>query len=141
MYNRRGTSIIEIMVVIVVLSVGIVGAYNIVMSGQKLSATSTNKIKAINIAREGLELVENIRDTNWLKFSSDYDNCWKVRDYNPSCIGTAGTYDIPAGSYILSQDSDSRWTLESRSQTSTYTGSLVSFPVYINSQGLISGTG
>lgn len=50
--NKRGNSIIEVMVVIIILTIGIVGAYNILDSGQKLSSTSENRIKAINIARE-----------------------------------------------------------------------------------------
>lgn len=50
--NERGNSIIEVMVVIVILTIGIIGAYGILDSGQKLSTTSENRIKAINIARE-----------------------------------------------------------------------------------------
>lgn len=50
--NKRGNSIIEVMVVIIILTVGIVGAYGILDGGQKLSSTSENRIKAINIARE-----------------------------------------------------------------------------------------
>lgn len=50
--NERGNSIIEVMVVIIILTTGIIGAYGILNSGQKLSTTSENRIKAINIARE-----------------------------------------------------------------------------------------
>lgn len=84
--NIRGNSIIEVMVVIIILTIGITGTYNIINSGQKLSVTSENRIKAINIAREGLEAIENIRDTNWIKFSSDYTNCWNVKNYDVNCI-------------------------------------------------------
>ena len=100
--SQRGNSIIEVMVVIIILTIGITGAYNIISSGQKLSSTAENRIKAINIAREGLEAVENIRDTNWIKFSSDYNNCWKVKNYNVGCIGVAGK-EYASGSYILIQ--------------------------------------
>lgn len=50
--NKRGNSVIEIIVVIIIVTIGIVGAYGIINSGQKLSTTSENRIKAINIARE-----------------------------------------------------------------------------------------
>ncbi len=100
--SQRGNSIIEVMVVIIILTIGITGAYNIISSGQKLSSTAENRIKAINIAREGLEAVENIRDTNWIKFSSDYNNCWKVKDYDTTCIGNSGK-EYLTGSYILIQ--------------------------------------
>jgi prepilin-type N-terminal cleavage/methylation domain-containing protein len=50
--TTRGNSIIEVMVVIVLLSIGIMGTYGIVASGQKLATTSDNRLRAINIARE-----------------------------------------------------------------------------------------
>jgi len=50
--NKRGNSIIEVVVVIVIITIGIVGTYNILNGGQKLSTASENRIKAINIARE-----------------------------------------------------------------------------------------
>ena len=49
---RKGNSVIEVMVVIIILTVGIVGTYGILNGGQKLSTASANRIKAINIARE-----------------------------------------------------------------------------------------
>ncbi|NCP76824.1 prepilin-type N-terminal cleavage/methylation domain-containing protein [bacterium] len=50
--NQRGNSIIEVMVVIVILTIGIVGTYGILNSGQKISIGAENRLKAINIARE-----------------------------------------------------------------------------------------
>lgn len=50
--NQKGNSIIEVMVVILIITVGIVGTYGLLDSGQKLSTTAENRIKAINIARE-----------------------------------------------------------------------------------------
>lgn len=101
--NHRGNSIVEVMVVMVIVTTGIIGTYRILDSGQKLASTSENRIKAINIAREGIEAVENIRDTNWIKFSSDYNNCWRVKDYNPTCIGSITPPSFLSGSNILVQ--------------------------------------
>ena len=56
-------------------------------SSQKLAGSTGNKIEAIQIARDGLEAMMNIRDTNWLLFSADRKNCWNVRNYNVNCIG------------------------------------------------------
>lgn len=129
--NQRGNSIIEVMVVIIILTIGIVGTYGILNSGQKLSTTSENRIKAINLAREWLEAVENIRDTNWIKFSSDYDHCWRVKDYNTSCIGN--TVTTLSGSNMLVQ-SGALWFLS---------GSTIGqpSPVYLDSNGLTSSSG
>ncbi|MDD5197751.1 MAG: prepilin-type N-terminal cleavage/methylation domain-containing protein [Candidatus Gracilibacteria bacterium] len=141
--NHRGNSIIEVMVVIIILTVGIVGAYGILESGQKLSTTSENRIKAINIAREGMEAVENIRDTNWLKFSSDYEHCWKVKDYDAGCIGVSGKEFSP-GSYILVQ-SGTLWilsgTIAPLSIATAYSGYRNQFPVFLDSNGLTSSSG
>lgn len=127
--NKRGNSIIEVMVVIIILTTGIIGAYGILNSGQELSITSENRIKAINIAREGMEAVENIRDTNWIKFSSDYTNCWRVKDYDVGCIGNAGK-NFATGSYVLVQ-SGTLWFLSG----------ATTFPVYIDARGLTSSSG
>lgn len=143
--NRRGNSIIEVMVVIIILTIGIIGTYGILNSGQKLATTSENRIKAINIAREWMEAVENIRDTNWLKFSSDYTNCWKVKDYDAGCIGT-GLPQIVTASYILVQNG-TLWTLSGSSVTAplptgvdykTYTDK---FPIFLDSFGLTNSSG
>lgn len=132
---QRGNSIIEVIVVITILTIGIVGTYNIINNGQKLSSTAENRIKAINIAREWLEAVENIRDTNWIKFSSDYDNCWKVKDYNINCIGVPGK-EFTSGSYILIQ-SGSLWTLSGTIiPSTTYTTYLGQFPIFLDNNSL-----
>ncbi|MDP2103376.1 MAG: prepilin-type N-terminal cleavage/methylation domain-containing protein [Candidatus Gracilibacteria bacterium] len=138
--NHRGNSIIEIMVVIIILTVGIIGTYGILSSGQKLSITSENRIKAINIAREGLEAVENIRDTNWIKFSSDYENCWKVKDYDPTCIGITGKA-FPGGSYTLVQNNTLWYLSGTIAPSATYTTYRGQFPVYLDNKGLSTSSG
>ena len=50
--DRCGNSIIEVMVVIVVVTTGIVGSYQIAFRGNSMSASTEDRIKAINIARE-----------------------------------------------------------------------------------------
>lgn len=144
MLNTRGNSIIEVMVVIVILTTGIVGTYNILNGGQKLATASENRIKAINIAREGLEIMENIRDTNWIKFSSDYPNCWLTKNYNATCIGNTNSppsTNIAAGSYTLSQ-SGSLWYLSNLVVPSTnVTTYRTQFPIYVDSNGLTTSSG
>ncbi|MBP8016627.1 hypothetical protein KAZ01_01330 [Candidatus Gracilibacteria bacterium] len=142
MVNKNGNSIIEIMVVLVVLTVGVVGTYGILNSGQKLASTTENRVKAINIAREGIEAVQNIRDTNWIKFSSDHTNCWKVLNYDPLCIGNSSSNIISTGSYIL-LNSGSLWILYGvivNPSWNFYTYKQ-NFPVYYDSNGLISQSG
>lgn len=97
MFNKKGNSIIEVVIVIVILTIWIVWTYEIINSGQKLATTTENRIKAVNIAREWIEAVTNIRDTNWIKFSSDYPKCWNVADYNNSCIWASSVSTLTWG--------------------------------------------
>jgi hypothetical protein len=60
--------------------------YNLYDSSQKLANTTQNRIQAIGIAREGIEAVTNIRDTNWKTFSANNQHCWNTFNYNQNCI-------------------------------------------------------
>jgi Tfp pilus assembly protein PilV len=51
-HRKNASSIIEVIVTIVVLTVGIIGAYTIISRGQNLTRTTEKRIQAINIARE-----------------------------------------------------------------------------------------
>ncbi|MDQ7009503.1 MAG: hypothetical protein Q9M94_04405 [Candidatus Gracilibacteria bacterium] len=121
--DKKATSIIEAMVVILIVVTGVIGMFKVYTNSQKLSASTANKIQAIQIAREGIEGVKNIRDTNWILFASDNKNCWNVFDYNNSCIGDTSSdknkFDILAGSYKISQNSDNRWYLDLKRTTET----------------------
>lgn len=122
MSNTRGNSIIEVMVVIVILTIGIVGAYGIVSRWQNVARTTEKRIQAINLAREGIEAVQNIRDTNWILFSSDYTHCWMSNKYIASgCIDNIVPADSYSnGDYILMLDGNKRWILTSSPNTSIY---------------------
>ncbi len=61
--DTSGTSLVEVMVMMVILGISIVGIYTMVDSGQKLATLSDTRLNAVNIAREGLESVTTLRDT------------------------------------------------------------------------------
>lgn len=75
------------MIVLVIVTIGITGTFQVLQGGIKLASTTESRIQAINLAREGIEAVENIRNTNWTKFTSDYQNCFDVANYDASCVG------------------------------------------------------
>lgn len=84
----------------------------IVGSALKNTGQAKERIIAINIAREGLEAVRNIRDTNWLKFSGQRRQCW---NHLPSLKITdpcTGQTPIVPGRYIVyKQDQTMQWRL------------------------------
>lgn len=64
--NKKGFTIVEVMVAILVFAVGLVGAFVLVNTAISLSVRSKQEIIATNLIREQLELAKNVRDTNWL---------------------------------------------------------------------------
>jgi len=111
--NLRATSIIEAIIVMLLVVTGIVWLYNIFIESQELSETTENRIIAIQIAREGIEAMTNIRDTNWFLFRSDSWNCWNTLNYNNNCIAANNTtYDILVNrSFTMYQWGDNKWRL------------------------------
>ncbi len=65
--STSGTSLTEVMVMMVILGISLVGIYSMVNSGQQLATLSDTRLSAINIGREGLESVATLRDTFALK--------------------------------------------------------------------------
>jgi len=65
--NAHGFSLIEIMVVLMIVSLGIIGVAN--LATQSIQAQTINKgnIIAYQLAQEGIEVVRQLRDTNWIK--------------------------------------------------------------------------
>lgn len=114
--NTRATSIIEAMIVLMIVVSGITGVYTLMSSSQNLVTATENRIEAIQIARDGIEALTNIRDTNWLMFGADRDNCWNVLNYNTACVGDSSSgrndYDIVHGAsqgIRISKDPNNRF--------------------------------
>jgi len=65
--KNKGFTLIELIVTIFVILIGVLGAYSVIQ--QILSYTSfvNSKLTAAYLAQEGVEIVKNIRDTNWLE--------------------------------------------------------------------------
>lgn len=118
--DKKATSIIEAVVILWIVVTWIVWMFKVYDNSQKLSSSTSNKIQAIQISREWIEAVKNIRDTNWILFSSDNKNCWNVKDYNNSCVWDNNTtYDIWSWSYKIFQNSDNRWYLSKKTTSET----------------------
>lgn len=109
-WSIKGTSIIESIVVMLIVVTWVVGMYTLYINSQKIAQNTNYRVAAIAMAREWIEAVTNIRDTNWYLFPANTDSCWMTHDYNGACLSGVGTF-IPAWSYTLFLNSDNRWTL------------------------------
>jgi len=136
----NATSIVEAIVILLIIVSWITWMYNIYTKSIKLSNWITNKIQAIQIAKQWIEAMTNIRDTNWLLFSSDYDNCWNVLNYQSWCIWDnwsdwdATTFDIKNWSrYIIYLDLDNRWILDKKNSSTFWVSTYnQDFKVWLN---------
>ncbi|MDD3302534.1 MAG: hypothetical protein PHN31_03185 [Candidatus Gracilibacteria bacterium] len=142
---KTGSTIVEVMISLFIISTGVIGVYSIYVKSQNLSKSTENRVKALSIAREGIEVIQNIRDTNWIPFSADTKNCWNTLNYNITCIGNIGTSGkISSGSYTIEKDTiNNRWLLRVRTQTGEYNLSSYrsAYKVYIDDEGFYTQSG
>ncbi len=111
--NKTATSIAEAMVLMMIIVTGVTWMYKIYNSSIRLERATSNKIIAINIAREWIEAMKNIRNTNWILFSSDVNNCWNTLNYQNACVWDNISWtDIENNkSYVIYKNQQDRWTL------------------------------
>ena len=83
-FYERGFTIVESLVAIAVFTVGISAAIFVIQQSFTVGSRVKNKIIAAHLAQEGIEVIRNIRDRNWMQgkvynvdaacFSNN--NCW-----------------------------------------------------------------
>lgn len=65
----RGVGLLEAIVAIGVIVAGLIGVFTLVIGTSRSHRESLNRFIAVNLAREGIEVVRNIRDSNSLDSS------------------------------------------------------------------------
>ncbi len=66
---KKGFTIIELVISIFVLAIAVVGIFSALSIIMILTADSADRFTATYLAQEGMEIVRNIRDTNWLNMN------------------------------------------------------------------------
>jgi hypothetical protein len=64
--HKQGQGLLELIIAIGVISVGLFGVWGLFLSNYTAQREAQARIIGANLAREGVELVKNIRDSNWL---------------------------------------------------------------------------
>lgn len=109
--SSKAFTLIEILIAITVITLGVVGSYMAITRVASLTFSNSFRFVASRLAQEGIELVSNIRDTNWIKIT-DWDNGLTDGDYQvqydkdalltysdtPLKIDTNGFYNYDSGS-------------------------------------------
>jgi len=75
-----GETLLETIVAITVLSMILVSVFSLLTQALSANQDIKNRVIALSHAREGIEGVRNIRDTNWLRFSGDRRGKWLCKD-------------------------------------------------------------
>lgn len=65
--QKKGFTIIELLIVIFFISVGIIAVLITIQQTMAYAEASSFRLTAIYLAQEGIEIVRNIRDGNWLQ--------------------------------------------------------------------------
>jgi len=87
--QSKAFTLIETLVAVTILSIGIMASYAAITKVVSLTYLNSFRFTASRLAQEGMELVSNTRDTNWLN-GNDWDdgliNCISgcEIDYNDS---------------------------------------------------------
>ncbi len=64
--NKKGQGLIELIIAIAVISTGLFSVWTLFQSNFNGEQEAKARVVGANLAREGLEAVKNIRDSNWL---------------------------------------------------------------------------
>jgi len=90
-FIKRGFTIVEVIIAIFVILVGILGAFSATRQIISYISFSNSKLSATYLAQEGIEIVRNIRDTNWLEGENWDNGLWSGNwqaDYNDSGLSS-----------------------------------------------------
>lgn len=112
----KGFTLIEIIVATFLLTVGTAGAYSLIQKTIIFTSISASQLQASYLAQEGIEIIRNIRDTNYLEGDLWDDGIALGEDYRldyqsdsfPELV--CGPYLKSNGSfYACSADEDSKF--------------------------------
>lgn len=100
-HNISGQTLIETLAALFILVMGVTAASGLAIYAFNSSTSITKQIIATGLAREGIEAVKNMRDTNWLKQSPIDTNCYSYASstaFNASCykswLNASGGFNI-----------------------------------------------
>jgi len=82
-----GFTLLEVLVAIFVITVGLMGVMTVLQMTMFLTSISSSRLTAAYLAQEGIEIVRNVRDTNWLEartVANDWDE--GLIDCSAGCI-------------------------------------------------------
>lgn len=74
--NKMGFTLIEVIIAIFVITVGVGGAVTLINQTVSFTQITSSKLVVSYLAQEGIEIVKNIRDSNFLKVHKTGSGSW-----------------------------------------------------------------
>jgi hypothetical protein len=74
--NQKGQTLIETLVAIFILTAGLISAVGLAIYSFNSTDNASKQVVGTALAREGVEIIQNIRDTNWL--DKDVESCTSI---------------------------------------------------------------
>ena len=75
---KKGFTLIEVILAISILTLAVGGSFALIQQTLVAASIANSKLIASYLAQEGLEIVRNIRDNNWLNQRVNRDLSWKA---------------------------------------------------------------
>ncbi|MDP9212247.1 MAG: prepilin-type N-terminal cleavage/methylation domain-containing protein [bacterium] len=75
--NQQGFTLVEVIVMMSIVVIGVLATLSVANLAVRSSEANEQRVAAVNLAREGVELVRAIRDSNWAAASEESGtSCW-----------------------------------------------------------------
>jgi len=109
--NHKAQGLLESIIAIGIIISGIVGSLSLSIQNQTSLKDARGRLLAVNLAREGVEVARNIRDTNWLscEIAEGVLSCnnWDDSFSAGADITAVPVFDPLTNSWILDFDAES----------------------------------
>ena len=105
MMKNKSFTLLEVIIAITILTLAVGGSFSLIQQTLVASSLVESRLVAYYLAQEGIEIVKNIRDSNWLiQHKADSTHSWKEgilagtweADYND----TALSFNLDRSLYI-----------------------------------------
>lgn len=137
--GKKAESMIEVIVASLVIIMAATSAAVLLTSALSSNVQTRDRMRAVNLAKEGIEAMINIRDTNLLKSGAFKQHCWNfledpTRLQNKIC-NSSTPYQAnlfisetnSGGHYLLTQSADYMWYVK-KNATSDLFNSVYQVP-------------
>jgi prepilin-type N-terminal cleavage/methylation domain-containing protein len=93
----RGFTLLEVVAAIFILTLGLGASFSLIQQTMAVASIVESKLTAVYLAQEGIEIIRNVRDTNWLEQRVGL-NSWDdgLTDCDPCCEGDYKTDTSPS---------------------------------------------